>query len=169
MQRIMIIGGPGSGKSTLARALGAHFGLPVYHMDRDVHWLPGWEERAKAEKTPLVERIVALDAWVFEGGHSETYALRASHADLMIWLDLPMPLRLFRVIRRSLRDRGQTRADLADNCPERLRMLPEFIGYIVRTRKTSRAKKQRVFDGAPCEKLRFASAHEVNSYLKALS
>lgn len=169
MQRIMIIGGPGSGKSTLARALGAHYGLPVFHMDREVHWLPGWQERPKAEKTPLVERIVAQDAWVFEGGHSETYALRAARADLLIWLDLPLALRLFRVFRRSLRDRGRTRVDLANNCPERLRMLPEFTGFILRTRKRSHIKKQRVFDAATCEKLRFASAHEVNSYLKALS
>ena len=59
MQRIMIIGGSDTGISTLARALGEKLDLPIYHMDREVHWLPGWVGRPPEEKAPLVEPIVS--------------------------------------------------------------------------------------------------------------
>ncbi|MEO0918725.1 MAG: hypothetical protein AAFY31_17400, partial [Pseudomonadota bacterium] len=113
----MIVGGSGSGKSTLAKAIGARLGLPVFHMDREVNWLPGWVERDRADKTPLVEAIVAREAWVFEGGHSLTYDTRLSRAHLLIWTDAPLWVRLWRVTWRSVRDLGKSRPDLADECP----------------------------------------------------
>ena len=115
---MMIVGGPGSGKSTLARWLGDQTGLPVQHMDR-IHWKPGWEERAKAEKLPLIAAAEAQERWIIEGGLSATYANRAERADMIIWLDLPVGLRLWRVAKRAWQYRGQTRPDLASGCPER--------------------------------------------------
>ena len=140
MKRVMICGGPGSGKSTLARAMGARIGVPVYHMDH-IHWLPGWVERPKAEKTPLVLEIVARDQWILEGGHSLTYPDRAARADTFIWLDMPVTLRLVRVVRRTIRDQGKTRPDMATGCREGFhhQTLP-FWRWIWRTRHASRAK-----------------------------
>ena len=163
-RRIMIIGAPGSGKSTLARTLGAHYDIPVYHMDRAVHWLPGWKERPLEEKTPIVKLIVREEAWVFEGGHATTYPDRAARADLLIWLDLPLSLRLFRVIRRTLRDRGHVRPDCQDECPERIDMLPEFIGFFLRTRKTAKAKQQAAFDAFDKDKHRLTTRKSVAEF-----
>ena len=119
MQRIMIVGGPGSGKSTLARWVGAQTGLPVQHMDH-IHWKAGWVARTTPEKLPLIRAAEAQEAWVIEGGLSATYADRAARAEVIIWLDLPVPLRLWRVLRRSVRYRGQNRPDLPQGCPEQL-------------------------------------------------
>lgn len=130
LRRIMIVGGSGSGKSTLAARIGAKLHLPVFHMDREVHWLPGWRERPKAEKPAAVEKIVRQDAWVFEGGHSTTYDMRLARAELLIWTDAPLGLRLWRVTWRSFKDLGRTRPDLADDCPELLSNLPEFWRYL---------------------------------------
>ncbi|MEL7300826.1 MAG: AAA family ATPase [Pseudomonadota bacterium] len=168
MQRIMIIGSPGSGKSTLAHALGERFGIPVFHMDREVHWLPGWQERPREDKSAIVRRIISEDAWVFEGGNSATYAERLARAEMLIWLDLPVGLRLWRVIRRAIRERGKTRPDLADNCPERLNMLPEFIGFILRTRVASRRKQRAVFEDASCSRHCLSRQHEIDTFLKRL-
>ena len=115
----MVIGGPGSGKSTLARNLGQVTGLPVHHMDR-IHWMPGWVERTKADKVPLARAIEAQEAWIFEGGLSATFAERAARADRIIWLDLPSPVRLWRVIKRIAGGYGRTRPDLPADCPERI-------------------------------------------------
>lgn len=168
MQRIMIIGGPGSGKSTLARKLGQAHNLPVFHMDREVHWLPGWQERPSAEKTPIVQAIVAQDRWVFEGGHSTTYPDRLARADCVVWLDLPLGLCLWRVLTRTIRDRGKTRPDSQDNCPERLDMLPEFFRFILRTRNTSRAKKQTAFEAATCPKHHLRTRRDVAAFVETM-
>ena len=168
MQRIMIIGAPGSGKSTLARAMGDRLGLPVYFMDH-IHWTPGWVERDPAEKTAMVREIIAKDAWVFEGGHSTTYADRLARADLLIWLDLPTGLRVFRVIRRCWRDGGRVRADMQADCPEQLSMLPEFLRFIWTTRHSSRARMRALHEGARLPKKHFRSTREINAYLETLT
>lgn len=164
----MIIGGPGSGKSTLARNIGAALDLPVYHMDREVHWLPGWVERDKAEKLPIIERIVAQEAWVFEGGHSSSYALRLSRAEMLIWTDAPLITRLWRVTWRSLKDLGKTRPDLADDCPERISALPEFWSFMIRTNASSHQRKQALFDGATIPKHHLRSFAEMDRLVEGL-
>lgn len=168
MQRIMIIGGPGSGKSTLARILGDRLALPVYHMDREVHWLPGWVERAQEDKPALVYDIITRAEWVFEGGNATTYQARLDRADLLIWLDVPIWLRLLRVVRRSIVEWGKERADLQDGCAEDPRMLPEFIGFIWRTRKRSRGKMQALFETAHLPKHRLAWLPQVHRFVQSL-
>ncbi|MEL6682374.1 MAG: DNA topology modulation protein FlaR [Pseudomonadota bacterium] len=146
MQRVMITGGPGSGKSTLARILGEQTGLPVYHMDH-FHWKPGWIERASEEKIPLIREVHLQDKWIFEGGNSATFAERAARADTMIWLDLPVTLRLFRVIWRTIRDRGKVRPDMAPNCPEGFHHETwRFWTYIWATRHTARLKSKAIVE-----------------------
>ncbi|RYH04041.1 DNA topology modulation protein FlaR [Salipiger sp. IMCC34102] len=140
MQRVMIVGGPGSGKSTLARLLGAHTGLPVHHMDH-IHHLPGWKPRPMAEKRSMAHAIERQEAWIFEGGMSSTYASRAARADTLIWLDLPMPLRLWRVLARLVRYYGQRRPDMAEGCTESFGAHTiAFLHWIVTTRRIQRSK-----------------------------
>lgn len=137
MRRVMVVGGPGSGKTTFAGELGAATGLPVVHMDR-IHWLPGWIERSRDEKDRLASEVHARPAWIFEGGHSRTYPERLARADTMIWLDVPVALRLLRVLRRAARWYGTTRPDLPENCPERFDL--GFLAFILRSRRRSRAR-----------------------------
>lgn len=167
MQRVMIIGQPGSGKSTLARAMGARTGLPVVHIDR-IHWMPGWQERPAPEKGRLCAEVHAQDAWIFEGGHSRTWGERLDRADTLIWLDFPLWLRYWRVVKRTLRHHGRTRPDLPDNCPERFSR--EFLKWIWDTRHTSRAGMQRWYDSVPAgkKKVRLRKAAEVAAYLRTL-
>jgi len=128
----MIIGQPGSGKSTLARKLGKLLDLPVFYIDQ-IHWKPGWVERAGPEKDRLCAAVHANDKWVFEGGRSSTWPERLDRADTLIWLDFPLYLRSWRVFMRTVRYYGESRPDLPADCPERFNL--EFIQFIWRTRK----------------------------------
>lgn len=149
MKRVMIVGGPGSGKSTLARMLGECTGLPVVHMDH-IHWHAGWIERAQEEKIDLVHEVLARDAWIFEGNHSRTYEERIARTDTLIWLDFPVWLRLWRVVRRTVAHVGQSRPDLPDGCPEVLGWQTlEFIAFIWRTRHSSRERIEAIASNPP--------------------
>ena len=143
----MVVGAPGSGKSTLARAIGARTGLPVHHMDL-IHWRPGWVERSKDEKIRMARTVEGSDAWIFEGGLSATYETRAARADLIVWLDLPVGLRLWRcfVARRWQYACGDRRPDLPADCPERFD--PAFFRWIVSTRRRNRARLARLSQAA---------------------
>ena len=168
VNRIMIIGQPGSGKSTLAQALGIRTGLPVIHIDR-IHWQPGWVERSREEKTRLCREAERGEQWIFEGGHSPTWPSRLAHADMLVCLERPVGLRLWRVLRRAVVGYGRTRPDMAENCPERLRYLGEFGWFIWTTRRSARVKMARLASHAPghCEVVYLRSDAEVAAFLTA--
>ena len=167
MQRIMIVGQPGAGKSTLARALGRLAGLPVVHIDH-IHWQPGWIERPRDEKTRLCHEVEAREAWIFEGGHSATWANRLARAEMLIWLDLPVGLRLWRVLKRTAQWHGRSRPDLPEGCPEGFsRETLPFLLFIWRTRKDVRERIGRLAAGAPRRMpvVRLRSAAEARRFL----
>lgn len=118
MQRIMIFGGSGSGKSTLARDLGARTGLPVVHID-PMYWKAGWVQRPPAETQAMIRAAMAAPQWVFEGNNSTTMQERADLADLIIYLDMPVHVRLWRFTKRWWTYRNQTRPDMTEGCNER--------------------------------------------------
>ncbi|WP_269582494.1 DNA topology modulation protein FlaR [Roseibium sp. Sym1] len=170
MKRVMIVGGPGSGKSMLATALGEKTGLPVFHMDK-IHWCSGWVERPRAEKDRLTHEVHIQDHWIFEGGHSGTYAERVARADTFVWLDVPVGLRLFRVLRRSMKHYGRTRPDLPDGCPERFNLQTvDFLHFIWRTRNSARDKLEAVYRTPPAHLAvyRLTTLAEVRSFLASL-
>ncbi|MDO6591440.1 DNA topology modulation protein FlaR [Loktanella sp. D2R18] len=149
MQRVMITGGPGSGKSTIARILGARTRLPIHHMDK-IHWKPGWEPRDMSERELMCHAIEHGESWIFEGGFSKTYDHRATRADMLIWLDLPVSLRFWRVVRRLFRDYGKTREDMTNNCPEVFHGETfAFWLWIFTSRKRTRAKIVRLIAAHP--------------------
>lgn len=170
MNRIMIVGQPGSGKSTLARRLGERTGLPVIHIDR-IHWQPGWIERSREEKTRLCREAEKGERWIFEGGHSATWSSRIARADMLVWLDRSLSLRLLRVMLRTFKGRGKSRPDLADDCPERLRLLPEFVHYIWISRHSSRSQIAALAASPPqsCRVTILRSDDEIESFVAGYS
>lgn len=166
MKRVMIVGGPGSGKSTLAVEMGRITGLPVHHMDM-IHWQPGWKERSREEKIELVKKIENSREWILEGGLSVTYGSRAAHADTIVWLDLPLVLRLLRVLKRRWQYRGgQTRPDLPEDCPEKLDWA--FLHWILTNSRKSNQKIERAIGAAPhLDVFHLHTRQEVDDFLAA--
>jgi len=116
-RRIVVMGGAGAGKSTLARALGERLGLPVTHLDR-LYFGPDWRAVGEAAFRDRVAEALAGDAWVVEGTYHEASQISLPRADLVIWLDRPALLRLWRSWNKVRRHRGQVRADRPDGCEE---------------------------------------------------
>lgn len=68
---------------------------------------------------------------------------------MLIWIDRSAPLRFWRVLLRTLLNRGRSRPDLPDNCPELLANLPAFLRFMWQTRTSSREAMRRLVATAP--------------------
>jgi adenylate kinase family enzyme len=99
--RIAIIGPSGSGKTWLASRL-AH-GLGIRHIEIDaLHHGPNWET---CGPDVLRERVAAAtdgDDWVSDGTYHQMIGeLVLERAETIAWLDLPVRMVLWRLVRRT--------------------------------------------------------------------
>ncbi|GIP18104.1 topology modulation protein [Paenibacillus montaniterrae] len=133
MKRIMIIGSGGAGKSTLAKQLGEALQLPVHHLDA-YFWKPGWTPTPDEEWDSVQENLVLEEQWIIDGNYGRTLDIRMNRADVIILLDFPRWITVYRVIKRRIMYHGKTRPDLNEGCPESLDF--EFLKWVWTFRKT---------------------------------
>ena len=105
MRRVNVKGTPGSGKSIFAAEVAQRLNLPYVELDA-IHWTnPNWAEPTAEDFRAAVREAMAArpDGWVIDGNYEgklgET-VLR--EADTIVWLDLPLALKLRRVWRRTM-------------------------------------------------------------------
>lgn len=143
MKRIMVIGvSAGVGKSTFAKRLGELTKIEVHHLDT-LYWKPGWVEAPLEEFRAAQEEIIHNDKWIIEGNYSSTFDLRMNAADTIIYLELPLRVCLYRVIKRRIQYHGKTRSDMTSGCPEKLDW--DFIKFILTTYKSRKLKMAERF------------------------
>jgi adenylate kinase family enzyme len=143
MRKVLIIGPGGAGKSTLANQLGKLLKIEVLHLDK-LYWHPGWVETPKAEWLKTVEELLGREAWVMDGNYSGTLDVRFRACDTVIFMDMPRTLCLWRVLKRAIMYRGQSRPDMAEGCHERLTL--EFILWIWNYPRRTRPKIVRMIE-----------------------
>jgi adenylate kinase family enzyme len=103
-RRIVVKGTSGAGKSTFGPELARRLNLPFIELDA-LHCGPDWSQPTPEEFQVRVRQAMAaaLDGWVIDGNYdSKLGRMIVDEADTIIWLDLPLPLKLYRVLRRSL-------------------------------------------------------------------
>ena len=118
MRRIAICGNSGSGKSRLAAQIATATGLPLIHLDQH-HYLPGWTVRPKDEWEAWHCDAVQRDAWILDGNFTRTLPERVAAANLIIFLDVPVWLCLWRVAKRAFTNYGRILPDMPQGCPEK--------------------------------------------------
>ncbi len=165
MQRVLVIGPCGSGKSTLAAQIAHRLGLPLHHLDA-VAWLPGWVEMERPEFYRRTEAIVAGERWVIDGTHGSSLHLRAPRADTIVYLDFPIRLCLWRLVKRTLRHYGTTRPDMGADCPERFD--PAFFWYVARWNSGPRVRLHKRLEGHWDKVVRLRSPNEAQDFLDSL-
>lgn len=86
--RIAFTGASGNGKTALARALARSCSLPFLDLE--------------GANPGRATELVAADQWVTDATHARVLGdLVVSRAQMLVWLDLPLPLVLWRAIRRD--------------------------------------------------------------------
>ena len=97
--RVVIAGVSGVGKSTLARRVSEALNLPYTEIDGLYHG-SGW--------TPLAEFLADVElftrepTWVTEWQYRDARPLLSARADTLVWLDLPSPIAVWRVVSRTI-------------------------------------------------------------------
>lgn len=97
--RIAVAGVSGSGKSTLAKRISDQLDIPYVELD-SLHHGPDWTPRP--EFVDDVRALVACPAWVSEFQYAAAKPLILDRVELVVWLDLPTPVTMFQVSRRTL-------------------------------------------------------------------
>jgi shikimate kinase len=112
MRRVVIVGTTGSGKSVLAERLARTLSLPPIELDA-LFWMPGWQPALIELFRHRVDTATQADGWIIVGNYSQVRDLVWGRADTLVWLDFPLPLVLWRLLRRTVR-RVVSREDLWD-------------------------------------------------------
>ena len=101
--RVIVIGSSGSGKSTLGEALARRLGAPFVELDA-LNWEPGWVEAPTDTLRARVRDATAGDSWIVAGNYTtKTQDLTWPRAEAIVFLDYPLRLILWRLLRRSWR------------------------------------------------------------------
>ncbi len=105
-RRIHVIGNTCAGKSTLATQVARRIDAAFVELDA-LNWLPNWIDLTQTDPQRFEQRVrdaTAGDAWVVAGSYSE-FCQRVfwPRLDTVVWLDLPLPTIVTRVVRRSIK------------------------------------------------------------------
>jgi adenylate kinase family enzyme len=103
-QRIAFLGTSGAGKTTTGRLVAARLGAVFVELDAIRHQA-NWAPAPPAQVRAAVEAAIAgRDRWVIDGTMQRQLGdFISARADVLVWLDLPLPLKLARAVRRSTR------------------------------------------------------------------
>lgn len=102
LERIVVVGTSGSGKTTLARDLARRLGYVHIELDA-LNWEPGWVAAPDDVFAARIAEAAAQPRWVADGNYSRARHVLWPRADTIIWLDYPLPVILWRLLRRTLR------------------------------------------------------------------
>lgn len=101
MRRIAIVGTTGSGKSRLAEELARTLSLPTIELDA-LYWMPDWQPALFELFHHRVDVATSAEGWIIAGNYGQVRDLVWGRADTLIWLDFPLPLVLWRLLRRTV-------------------------------------------------------------------
>jgi hypothetical protein len=98
-RRISVVGASGSGKSYLARVLAERLRLPLVDLDALKWELSGRE----LPRDLFVQRVAAAvddQDWVIDGHYRDVRHLIWRRAEMVVWLNYPLPVVVWRLVTR---------------------------------------------------------------------
>lgn len=159
-QRIMIIGSPGSGKSTLARKLSQDLKLPLIHLDK-LNWIDDKETVSEEIFLERLNKAVAGKSWIIDGNYGSSMALRLKRAELVIWLQVPRLICLYRIVKRFLLSLMQE--NLSGN-PRRIDW--DFVRFVWNFSKSYQRTEELLKDFPNVSLLRVREWSEIQTFLR---
>lgn len=169
--RLLVAGTSGSGKTTLCTRVAEATGLPPTEIDALFHG-PGWTPRE--EFVTVASALAASPRWVVEWQYSAVRPLFLARCEVLVWLDLPVALVMWRLLRRTAWRRAR-RTELWNGNREGplLGVLTErdhILRWGWRTRHTTAQRVRQACQERPeLPVVRLRSPRQVSTWLEGLS
>ncbi|ECC0875201.1 ATP-binding cassette domain-containing protein [Listeria monocytogenes] len=143
-EKVLIIGPNGAGKSTFATELGKHYDFEVCHLDK-LFWQENWNAVAKADFEDKVDNIMSSKKkYIIDGDYFFNLEKRLEHADLVIWIKIPLFLCVANIIKRRFKYMTNVRPDVTEGCDEKLNL--SFLLYALKYNKRSGKQTKVLLD-----------------------
>ncbi|EPM4520049.1 AAA family ATPase [Listeria monocytogenes] len=143
-EKVLIIGPIGAGKSTFATELGKHYDFEVCHLDK-LFWQENWNAVAKADFEDKVDNIMSSKKkYIIDGDYFFNLEKRLEHADLVIWIKIPLFLCVANIIKRRFKYMTNVRPDVTEGCDEKLNL--SFLLYALKYNKRSGKQTKELLD-----------------------
>jgi len=155
---MVVLGCAGSGKTRLARRLAERLAIPL--IDLDALWASPTVVGDLAAFRAALAEVHAGPAWVSDGNFAlASFNIRLARADLIVWLERPRWLCLWRAAARVLRSGEFHR-------PAGLRKVAAFIWCFDRVNRP-RIEAERLRHGLRVAVRRLASDREVAAFVES--
>ncbi len=171
--KIAVIGCPGAGKSTFSLKLAEKLKLPLIHLDMYYHdtskpYAHAEDRSAWLEK---VKDLVEKPKWIMDGNYKSTFEYRFSAADIIIFLDFPKRILLYRVYKRRWEFRKSSprrRLDMPEDWNEKVDW--EFFKVIwdYKRDQSPLIAKMAHKTSSTHKFLRFTSPQQLEAFLETL-
>lgn len=102
MKRVMVVGTTCAGKTTLAARMSKLLHLPHVEFD-GLFWGPNWTYLSDAQTRRKLAESTAGREWILDGNCLEIKDVVWPRADTLVWLDYPLPVALWRAVKRTCR------------------------------------------------------------------
>lgn len=167
--KIAIIGNAGSGKSTLAQKLHTITNLPIYYLDQ-YFWKPGWVKTDPDEYKKIHDAICDKQEWIIDGINLRVMEYRIQRADVIIFLDLPRYVCIWRIFKRTIQNYGKETSSSAKGCPERFNgAFFKFLKWVWNFKHEYPAKIREILTRYPEKKIYiFKSQRDVDAFMRDL-
>ncbi|MEN0786520.1 AAA family ATPase [Listeria monocytogenes] len=143
-EKVLIIGPNGASKSTFATELGKHYDFEVCHLDK-LFWQENWNAVAKADFEDKVDNIMSSKKkYIIDGDYFFNLDKRLEHADLVIWIKIPLFLCVANIIKRRFKYMTNVRPDVTEGCDEKLNL--SFLLYALKYNKRSGKQTKELLD-----------------------
>ncbi|MBC2128558.1 AAA family ATPase [Listeria marthii] len=143
-KKVLIIGPNGAGKSTFAAKLGTYYDFEVCHLDK-LFWQENWNAVTKDEFEKKVNEVMCSEkSYIIDGDYFFNLEKRLEHADLVIWIKIPLLVCVANIIKRRFKYAMDTRPDITEGCDEKLSL--SFLMYALRYNKRSGKQTKELLD-----------------------